>query len=332
MLKKTNYGICLLRIVMCFEVIIAHFYHETNVPFLMKPFVIISGYAVPCFMIVAFYFSASIFINSDITKYKNRMYRLVVPHVGWSIIYFFVLNVIALIENGDPCTLKALFLQLLFGHSIIASMWFMVNLIWITILFFAISKTKLNFTYALLIILIICLLIQYSGLTLPLYNLGFNLSYPVGRIFCMIPCASLGVILYKYNLLERLKRHSVYAFVLSVGGMAFSIVLNSKPEGFGYSGISALLFGICLVVGFYVLPFEKLPALLKCLLSWLSRYTMGIYASHSLIGNNINRIINFIFPVQLNDFIYCIIVFVCGVFVVNLIALIPFKWCKQIVS
>lgn len=192
---------------MCFEVVLCHFYDGAFAPIWLIPFKELMPYAVPCFMILAFYFSSHIFLTNDWNRLKKRLFRLLFPLIIWSLIYYVALSVI----GGVFLPLKALLLQMLFGHSLNTPMWFTVNLLWLTLLFQLILKKKNGISF-LLTISAICLLIQYFGVYLPIMDLGYNLSYPIGRLFEMIPYATCGVILFKYNLLNQLRSQKVYVF------------------------------------------------------------------------------------------------------------------------
>lgn len=77
---------------------------------------------------------------------------------------------------------------------------------------------------------------------------------------------------------------------------------------------------------------DKIPVIIKKILSWLSKYTMGIYAIHMLIGIIIGQLnFSFKFPVY-GSFSFSIIVFVCSLVVVFLISLIPVRWAKKIAT
>ncbi len=53
---KFNYGVALLKMFMCFEVILVHFWQGT-VSFCLIPFDALKGFSVPVFMFVSFYFT-----------------------------------------------------------------------------------------------------------------------------------------------------------------------------------------------------------------------------------------------------------------------------------
>ena len=118
--KKINVGISLLRIWMCFEVILCHFKYWDNEPILF-PYNYLKSFqnlAVPTFMLLAFILTDINKFSKDENKIKNRYYRLVLPQVFWTIIYFLLYYILdyflnTKLENG----IKDFFFQLIYLHK-----------------------------------------------------------------------------------------------------------------------------------------------------------------------------------------------------------------------
>ena len=53
--KEYNQGIALLRMLMCFEVILCHCWYLQDTSVLFTPLVVLMNYAVPVFMFVSFF-------------------------------------------------------------------------------------------------------------------------------------------------------------------------------------------------------------------------------------------------------------------------------------
>lgn len=68
--KEYNYGLALLRILMCFEVILCHFYNGGGSRFLFL-FDVLKNYAVPVFMMMSFLLTAKIFLTKIRFRLKN---------------------------------------------------------------------------------------------------------------------------------------------------------------------------------------------------------------------------------------------------------------------
>ena len=91
--SEYNIGFCFLRIWMSFEVILVHFWYVPSidyVPWYLFPFAYMRMLAVPLFMMLSFFLLERTFIARDCNKFKKRIVRLLVPHIGWAVIYFFV--------------------------------------------------------------------------------------------------------------------------------------------------------------------------------------------------------------------------------------------------
>jgi fucose 4-O-acetylase-like acetyltransferase len=81
---KSNLGIEILRMILCFWVITFHFAGNSNK---VKYKILQTFYHVPTFMLISFYFSYKAFISNDIIKYKMRLERLLIPYIIWPIIF-----------------------------------------------------------------------------------------------------------------------------------------------------------------------------------------------------------------------------------------------------
>lgn len=87
--KDYNYGLALLRIFMCFEVILCHFYSGGSKYLFL--FDVLKNYAVPVFMMMSFLLTEKMFLAQNVDSYKQRIYRLTVPLLGWGVyIYCFI--------------------------------------------------------------------------------------------------------------------------------------------------------------------------------------------------------------------------------------------------
>lgn len=74
---------------MCFEVVMCHFDLGVTSVKSYDILRISKEFAVPCFMVISFYYFAKFDFN-DLDNIKSRMLRLSVPHISWSIIIFLV--------------------------------------------------------------------------------------------------------------------------------------------------------------------------------------------------------------------------------------------------
>ena len=70
--EKNVLGIEILRIILCFTVVLDHLYINTN----FDKFHFIIYYHIPCFFIISFYFNYKTFISFNLKKIKGRLERL----------------------------------------------------------------------------------------------------------------------------------------------------------------------------------------------------------------------------------------------------------------
>ena len=212
--KKINYGIAILKMLMCFEVILIHFW-VGPVNKILVPFSMMEGLAVPVFMFLSFYFTHNTFLTNDNQIIKKRIWRVVYPQIGWAVLYWSVF-IILQIKVSLNITIKDLLWQIVTGHSpqINPSMWFQTILIALTLIYILIFRFVSDKKGILLIIFItiLSLWIQYSGYNWMLFGtLRYELKYPLGRFFEMIPYATLGFFVAHFDLFNRLKRIEHYS-------------------------------------------------------------------------------------------------------------------------
>lgn len=154
---------------MCFEVVCCHFGDGKEKSIVMnilwQCIGIFRRCAVPCFVIMTFYFARKIFIINDRGVFYKRLYRLFLPNLVWAIIYIFVIwicqdyNAISGLRWS-----KAFVLQVLLGHVYNRTMWFQVDLIWLTCVYYILYKlfgeNKRLLKSILLIILVVSLVFR----------------------------------------------------------------------------------------------------------------------------------------------------------------------------
>ena len=192
---ERNYNLDLLKMLCAFLVVVVHFGKQS--PSFIRG---LCGFAVPIFMILAFYFFWQKITSIDIIK---RLKKLFIPMLGWAIIYFIVYKVLLGI-NG--ITISDLVWQITTGHSgkLNASMWFQNNLIILTMFAFIIfKKFKNHFFEIMLYCCFLAYMLEYSGINYALYeNLRFELKFPLEGLTEMVPYMVIGLILAKYDILK----------------------------------------------------------------------------------------------------------------------------------
>lgn len=84
-----NYGLALLRTLMCYEVVLCHFW-VTEVPVYLQPFSILRPYAVHVFMFMSFFLTQKSFMKKNKDYVVNRIWKLLLPQLVWNFIYFVI--------------------------------------------------------------------------------------------------------------------------------------------------------------------------------------------------------------------------------------------------
>ena len=156
------------------------------------------------------------------------------------------------------------------------------------------------------------------------------LSYPIGRVFEMVPYAGMGLVLRKHRwTLKNSKGKKYYLSLLSiiVAIIFFSIIkVFSEIAGFGYQGLKKLVLSSLTFELF--LSFGTREEIYKYIRIF-SKYTMGIYFVHRMIGTILSV---FNINVYINSAIFCVLIFLLSWSLCYLISKIPYKLAKAMVT
>lgn len=334
-----DFGLALIRMLMCFEVVLCHFWSE-NVPLYLKPFDILSVYAVPVFMVMSFYLNQKFFGRKDVSYAKKRVWKLLLPQIIWSVLYFLIYWIIGSITHHNLVNgISDLFWQCFTGHSprLNATMWFQIDLIVITIIFFVVFYFCNQLVGLIVIVLIgcLCLALQYSGLNYQTFGaLRYELSYPLGRLSETIPMAVGGFLLSKYNLLKPTKESKwnlLIAGIITITFLLFDRKLFIISSSFGYAGIGKIGVAIGLLMFSLNLNFNVFSAKILNCIKFISQYTLGIYCVHRLVHFFLVNTLTIIFGLSDGQFYQCIIIYIIGFVVCWGISKIPIRGIKNIV-
>lgn len=328
-MNQRNIGIDILRIWMSFEVILCHFGHELRpclITSILSKFRVL---AVPIFMLISFYlFSKSLVPNCiDSKGLGRRLRRLYIPLVFWALVYFVVDRI--LVNCGcdvDEPTISMLFWQLVTGHSLNPPMWFNVSLAILTMFFFIIYRFFPQHSVRIsIMLLVISFILQYSGLNALLFKgLPIELSYPCGRLVEMIPYAASGLLISNYFVDFQNKSMSVKSVIMLVliSISAFVVMTGlfslHGSYSFDYGGIDLLLMSISILSLFIAFPFNKLPNFVKAIILILSKYCMGVYCVHILVGRLL-----VLHGCQVDSMLFPISIYLISLLVVILISKVP---------
>ena len=139
--KNINYGLELLRMLLCFWVVLFHSLRKSDnkliLNFKKKMF------HVPSFFFISFYFLFPIINRRKTNKMILRLERLLIPYFFWPSFTWCINNLSFLKFKKSRfkrfLTLYDLFEQLITGRTLYVHFWFLSNLLFFTIIFFILS-------------------------------------------------------------------------------------------------------------------------------------------------------------------------------------------------
>lgn len=277
--KEYNYSLALLKILCCFDVIMRHFYRASSHFYYID---LLTLLAVPCFIIISFFFSAELIMNGNITKLRKRIIRLIMPMWLWGIFYFTI---------ADNVGIKDLLWQLSLGREINGVLWFLSVQIIITILLFIfyhlhISHNKINLFMG--VVLIICFVLQYTGINYYLFaNTIVQINGSIGRIIEILPYAIIGILFFQHKeLLNKinLKHTPIICSIICISTYITPPPHTNKCLGMGYQGVKIFIIALLIFILFYSLKIKK-----NIIIKIISNYTLGIYCAHIYVGNRLTE-------------------------------------------
>ena len=311
--KSRNPIFDLLRVVLTVFVINVHIRIITSIKSnILEPF---TWYTVPLFIILSFFFLS----NKPI---KERLKRLFIPYIFWSIIGFLV--------HPNLLYSKNIFLQLLAGDVVNTPLYYLTLLILFTAINWLIdhlSSNKRIFVYSL--IMVITLMLEYSNINYSFFSpMNEVIKKSYGRFVELIKYVPVGL-LFCYL---RKKVKNIYFVLNSILFFIFFLISFNIPQplDFHYSGLKILTGSIAifsLILGLSDLKFDNK---INNFINLLGKYSFGVYLLHYLL---LETILN-VFPslkyfINFNQylFLFCYAVF-CYLFcyIFDLITLKKFSF------
>lgn len=319
--QQFHFGIQTLRAWLCLLVIYNHVPQESTLRlgmWIQQSFRLLCLMAVPCFVMISFYLTAPLFLQTQPVVSKQvvkRIKRLLLPFIGWSIIGFVVYLKRISVTN--------IFLQLLFGAVVNAPLYYLAITIYFVILFCLLTHFNIKIRIGILCLLAaICFYIQYTELNYNIFSsLPDSSRYTLGRFCELFPYVVAAILLRRhFDMTQCYKsdyRVDLRWFLIIVPAFAIGVILQSnyKPEGFGYQGIGLILCVFSTFLLFLIQSNVKLANLIPDIVLSISNISLGIFCSHYIL----NRIIRSWFgSFEIYDiivsipFAYGLILFVCS--------------------
>lgn len=323
-IDKYNIGLCLLRILCCYEVICCHYLKSDDSGILAFG----CPYAVPIFMLLSFVLSTDKINSAD--KLLLRLKRLCIPFWGWGLLYWIAYIGLSYFGLATRPTVPQLIWQEIFGAPVNPPLWFMSNQILLTVFVYfiiKICKSKKSKNIVASCMICVSLFLQYTGTASDIINSikieNGLIATTIGRFIPMITYAMLGILVVNNNVLSHLKRNKkilVGIFVCLIGTILYAWNVENTISGFGYEGLVSIIFSLCVVLLCYFAPTGKLPLRVRKVIVEMSKYTLGIYCIHIMVGASFLSVLEKL-HIEMNSIVLCCLIYLVGYLISKLIVI-----------
>lgn len=304
---ERNYGLELLRMLLCYWVVLYHCLLTTDIEFIKS--LKRKMFHVPCFFFISFFFLFRVIIGKNIKKMILRLERLLIPYFIWPIIIWVFNNIfycsLKISRFGKFLPFIYLAKQLIIGRLFQAQFWFLFNLLFFTIMFFIqiFILKKNNFLIFTQIIAITSYFLQYSKYNYIFFdNYSSCISHSIGHFVESYPIASSAFTLSELNVLTRLENITrsqniiiLYCLIAIFFIFKYDIFMDIENYGhtYNYNGIDKNIFSLIIFIGFYLIPFNKCNSdKLKIIIKLITNYTQGIYCIHPIVSYYLTKFLS----------------------------------------
>ena len=258
---SVNLGIEILRMILCFWVITFHFAGNKN----KKNYKILNTYYhVPTFMIISFYLSNKLFSTLNILKIKQRISRLLLPYIVIPILKLVILILFLHYKISFKLFVNKILIDLLLqyssGYRTYVILWFIQQLIFLTIFFLIIIIIfKNNSFFILHFIQILTYFLQYNEINYKVFYRYKSHLRATSHIIEMTPIAISGLILANIEILKKLSNHKIKSifFCFFYLFLIYNYKVFGDFKGFPYSGIKNNAAGILLFIFFSLILLKE---------------------------------------------------------------------------
>jgi len=316
-MSKRNKGIEILRMFLCFRIVLLHCYSSNN-RFINK----LRGhfFQVPCFFFMSFYFLYPTIQKRNIIKMKIRLERIFVPYIIYPIIVWISNNMMFILFKINRfnrlLTLNELKIHIIIGRGIknISVLWFLFDLQILTILFFILTFIlKDNFLWIFQIIALFCYIIQYKEIHYLFFIQYTNKIFTsIGNFVEIIPLAIAAFSLSNIEYIQKIankKWKIIFSFTF-LFYFIYEYNVITPIKGMSSPGIKPLIasFFLFSVFSFNIFEFDKLK--ISLFISKATLYTKGIYCQHKIVHSYIN-----FYYGKKTTFFGCIIIYIISYFI-----------------
>ena len=275
-MSRYNVGADILKVLSCMGVVYLHFGAGKSAAAQMS---------VPIFVLVSFYLCGNHILFGSGKDLGRRVWRLYCPFLFWGIVYFLIKSVFS-----KTLDLGALCCQLVFGAPLCPVLYFIVDLVAVSVVLFCLAKLLRRWVdHMLCCAIVICMMLEYLGFNYSLFSeLPYYAKWTVGRFCELVPYACVGLICYRYAQYRKVLTALSVVLLLFWLGLRFFGVSLSAP-GFMYSGV-LLLVGATSISVLALLASWNIPIQLIKIIKAGGGITAGVYYLHLLVGFGLNRL------------------------------------------
>ena len=297
-LTSNNSIISLFKVFLCLIVIQIHFK-----PIVVNPVVLLfdflSNLAVPCFMFLSFFLVDDKIYQPKSVAVKNRIWRLYIPVIFWNIFYFFVFSLLGAVSALPyKISFSSFIKSVITGCSenacLPGQLWFLtvqvLLVLTVTLVYRVIGSDKYQDLKILLLLLIVEVIATVGLHKTLLLSLPYEIKTLIGRYIECIPFALAGL-LYKRNFYGQNKIKTVCLVVIIIVLSLISKKFIPCADGFDYNGVFLLFASSLMCIVVLSLP-DLFRNKCKYIINYAGLCTMGVYATHLLVG----RVISDTFP------------------------------------
>ena len=198
--NNINYGLQLLRMLLCFWVVLFHCLKKNGNNLISS--IKRKMFHVPTFFFISFFFLFPVLKERNSIKKKERLKRLSISYFFWPFITWCFNNISFIIFKKSRfhklLTFNELYEQWIIGRKFFVQFWFLFNLLIFTIFFFILSlsleiKSFFNITK---VLAILSYILQYSKYNYIYFdNFKDCISHSIGHFVESFPIALLSFII-----------------------------------------------------------------------------------------------------------------------------------------
>lgn len=236
------------------------------------------GYAVPCFVVISFFFAWKMIESAKADALRRRLLRLAIPFFAWGAVSYF-----AALATGSRSGLASLVWQLALGHDTCKPLYYLLDVAIITSSLFALRRLlpPRGFWIVVAMLSLFDVCVQYAGFNYRVFSkLPMQASYTLGRLVELFPIAVAGCGLGAIAIRGRL------SFFVGMGLFACGAVATKcgalwVDMQFGYAGVTHILLsaGILAMATSWATDNEWLKSI-----RGISVASAGVYYIHPIVG------------------------------------------------